>query len=456
MQAPLEAVGIEAGRRAGPGATLRNEAAARLSWLFGLGARQGMVSLVDQALVSGTNFFTSVIIGRICGADELGVYSLAFTILWMTLNVQMSLITLPYTIYGNRLEGRRRAEYAGAVLSHFLMLAVAAVLCLALAAVVLLGIGPAGLAAVIAMLAGSIGFVLLREFARRLALAHLHTTTALWLDLGTSVVQIAGLLILAALGTLSAVTAYVVIGLACAVAGLAWLACARGDFAVKRGRVFKELKRNWLFGRWVFAAAVTWSVHGYVVYWILAFALDTTATGVFAACMTLIMFANPVMMGIGNVLMPKSAQAAARGGSVGVRRIVVKATLVLGGAMAAYCLLIMLIGDPLMQLLYKEPVYAGHGHVLIVLALGKLIASLGSASDSGLWAIERPDMGFVANLLAACTTLSATACLLSGWGILGAAYALLAGDLVGAGGRCVAFFWLSRNWHGQTAVGNNP
>ena len=40
-----------------------------------------VMALVDQALVSGTRFLATIIVGRCCGPRELGTYSLAFSLL---------------------------------------------------------------------------------------------------------------------------------------------------------------------------------------------------------------------------------------------------------------------------------------------------------------------------------------------------------------------------------------
>lgn len=49
--------------------------------------RNLFLSLLDQAVVSGTSFITTLLIGRICGAEELGIYSLAFTLIVLGTNL---------------------------------------------------------------------------------------------------------------------------------------------------------------------------------------------------------------------------------------------------------------------------------------------------------------------------------------------------------------------------------
>src|SRR5436190_12762522 len=74
-----------------------------------------LVALVDQALVSGTRFLATIIVGRYCGAGELGTYTLAFSLLVLVGCFQEAIVTTPYAVFGQRLRRRSRATYAGAV-----------------------------------------------------------------------------------------------------------------------------------------------------------------------------------------------------------------------------------------------------------------------------------------------------------------------------------------------------
>src|SRR5207249_4408654 len=45
------------------------------AWLGALVAEKHTLALLDQAVVSGSSFLTTILIGRWCGAEELGIYS---------------------------------------------------------------------------------------------------------------------------------------------------------------------------------------------------------------------------------------------------------------------------------------------------------------------------------------------------------------------------------------------
>src|SRR5438552_13765681 len=93
------------------------------------------LALIDQAVVSGTSFLTTILIGRWCGASELGIYSLGFSLLVSWGCVHQSLIALPYTIYRHRTVRGTQAEYAGSALVQSGLLSTVAMVLLAIAAV---------------------------------------------------------------------------------------------------------------------------------------------------------------------------------------------------------------------------------------------------------------------------------------------------------------------------------
>jgi hypothetical protein len=51
-------------------------------------SRKGLLSLIDQMIVSLSNFLSGVIVGRACGAEEFGLYSLGFSLLLCAAHVQ--------------------------------------------------------------------------------------------------------------------------------------------------------------------------------------------------------------------------------------------------------------------------------------------------------------------------------------------------------------------------------
>jgi O-antigen/teichoic acid export membrane protein len=428
---------LQSGLAAGPG---RPDGV--WAWLGGLARRKNTLALADQAVVSGSNFLTTVLIGRWCGAEELGVYSLGFSLLVSWACVQESLIALPYTIYRHRSPEGTEAEFAGSVLVHQGMLSLLSLLVLAAAAGLASAGTVPGLAAVLWTLAGMIPFALLREFGRRFAFARLRMAQALLLDAAVAAVQLTGLVWLATVGALSATTGYAVIGVACAVPGAVWLYRGRGSFVVRWGKVRPAMRQSWALGRWLFVWQVTLSVQAYYVHWLVSWLVGTTATGVYAACMTVPLFANPLILGIANSLAPGAAEALNRGGFAELRRVVFQTTLLVGTAMVPFCVVVALSGEQLMDLLYDGAQYEGQGQTVTVLTLSMLMIALGMPPSNGLMAAERPDVVCKVSLIVLGVSLVLVPGLVVWWGLAGAAYGFLAGNVAGSVWRWVLFLVL--------------
>ncbi len=407
---------------------------------FGPMARKGSVALLDQAIISGTRFFTTILVGRAAGPAELGFYSLAVAALILTIVVQESLVTTPYTMFAQRRRADEGAEYIGSVLVHHLMLGVAAMVVLAASAVLvwLGGFGSPQLATILWVLAAIIPFVLLREFARRVAFAHLNMGTVLTIDAVTAGMQIIVLLLLAWRGALSAVSAYVTIGVACSASGITWLVVSRKTLVIRLRHVGAEWRRSWAFGRWVCAGQVGGVVHGYLMYWILGLLVGAGGTGLYAAAESIILFSNPLILGLGSLIDPESANSLASGGRTQLLTMVKRSIAFVGTLMGVFVLLVFALGDVAMTLLYGDK-FGGQGLVIAVLGMGALLSACSIPLSSGLKALERPDVNFKARVVSIVVTFIIALPLVSQWGILGGAVSLLAGHIVNVLMKAIVF-----------------
>jgi len=414
-----------------------------VNWLggqFGQTSRKGVLALVDQAVFSGANFLTTVMIGRFCGLDQLGVYALAFALLVFLAVIQESLIWTPYTVYSHRLKQDDQPAYAGTVLLIQMAFTLIGMLLLAATGGVLsLGIGPAGLAPVVWVLVATAPFYLLREFVRRLLLARLDVATVLGIDVLVTVIQFGGFLALYWAGILSAATACAAVGVACLITSGLWFLVTGTRFRVRRSNIRRELGRHWSFGRWICASQVADATHNYALHWLLAVMVGTAATGVYAACSSIVLIFNPLILGIGSVLVPRAAQVYADGGNAEVRRVVWKTTVFLGTAMSILCVGLAFFGEEAMRLLYHGDEYAGYGRIITLLAVTTLAGTISFAADHGMWVLERPDINFKVRSAGLVVTLVAAAALVGTWGVLGAAIGRLCGMSLASAAQCTVF-----------------
>ncbi len=421
---------------------VREPGLARSSW-FKSGLRNGL-ALFDQALVSGTRFATTILVGRICGPSELGIYSLAITFLILISCLQQALIGQPYTVYSNRLEGRQKAMLAGSVLIHYLLISIFGMVVLSLGSlVVFMGVGPARLAPVLLVLAAVIPFSLLWELGRWFAFAHIKLAHAVALDFGVAVLQVGGLFIIGSQGWLTAATAYVMVGVGCGLVGLCWLFLTRKNFVINLRAVWLDWKKNWALGRWLAASQVMGVLNGQASVWMLALLVGSFATGLFVAGESIVLLSNPIILGIGNLLCGETAVAYARGGKAEVKRVTFRAAWLMLGSMVLLYLFLVFAADELIWLFYGEQ-YMEAGEFVAVLAICTFAWAVTAAVGKGLLAIERSDIVFRGTWVGLVVTVIFGLPMVSGAQTFGAAWALLIGSFACAAVQCSAFLWLVR------------
>ena len=408
-------------------------------------ARRTVLGVLDQAVVSGTRFLTTAMVGRLCGPHQLGNYSLAFSLFALAAFTLEAAVSAPFTIYGHRLPGDERRRFAGSSLAHFGILAIGYAALFAVVAVILArgGVRPE-LAPVIGMLCVMLPVACLVDFARRYLISHLQLSRALLIDSTMMALQLGSLAVLASGGWLSAVTAYGCVTFAAACTGFTWLFRSRGQFIVERARILADAAHNWKFSRWLMAAQVAFLARNAAALWLLAAFLDASATGTYAACETVILMANPIVLAFNNVLTPQAARTLHNEGKVELQRLIGKWTVLFLTATGLLCAGLLVAVEPLLVTFFGSG-YAGHQTVLMLMALAIVAEGFGMASANGLWALERPRVNFVAIVLGSITAISLSIALIPWLGLVGPALGSVIGRMVTSSAMVVAFLRLTRH-----------
>lgn len=438
------------GSTATPG--LINRAQALVDRFLSPTLQKSALAIGGQGMVSCANFLTNIIIGRLCGKEELGLYALGFTLVAFVSELQMSLISTPYMVFSPRLEGEEHARYTGSSLAHQLAFTAMAVLGLAVAAAGI-GIsgGSPGLAPVIGVVAAMIAFIVLREFVRRVCFAGLKMMTAFLFDAVVSVFQVGSLIALYFMGHLSAMSAYLTLGGVCGLLAVSWIVRNRRMFIVRTADVVEDLKHNWALSKWVAASGVLWSVSMNLYPWLISYFRGAAETGVFAACLAIANFGTMILIGAQNFLGPKIASVYAESGLSRMRSFVIKASAAFLIPMLPFCLILWVLGDPIITRVYG-PSYAGNGAVISVLALNLLALALAFSFSRALFALERAGVDFAVNFAALFVLLTVGVGLVWAYGPVGAALGLLTANVVASTVRGVVFFRLASSGNRRNAA----
>lgn len=386
--------------------------------------QKSALSVFDQAVVSGTSFATAVLLARSCPREELGVYYLALSVVFFVRGIQEQLVSAPYMIYCGRKQGASLAEYAGSSLIHQCVLVVGTSGILATA--LLLGLTPGGVRTAFWLLVGAGPLMLLREYIRQLLFAHLEMLSAIVLDVAVSAIQLGALIALSLAGRLGVIETLAVMGASCGLSAAAWLLVKQRPMIFRAQTAIRDFASNWIFARWALASQLLACTTPYVMPWVVALTHSEAETGTLGACTTLVGLSNMFMMGLCNFLSPRAARAFAEGGLAELKSVLWKTALLFLATLGSICLGAFAFGEPVAVLVYG-PQFAGTGWMIGVLTLSVLANSLGVTAGNGLWAMERPQANFAADLTALAVVIIATIVLVPALGPLGAALTTLAG-----------------------------
>jgi len=401
-----------------------------------------LFAFADQAVVGATSFVALLMIGRWSNARELGAYAVACSVVALFLAAQEALVTRPYAIQLHRPPGRHEEHAFGSLLLSGLLSAVAVLVLMGTASALFFANVTRELTEIVFTLAGAIGFISLREFARRFAFAHLKFKQALALDAAVALIQLLLLGLLVGTERLSAATSVAALGISCGIAGVAWLFLADVQFSVRLAALRATLTQTWELGKWLLCGQMAVQAQGYMSYWLSMVIAGAATTGIYAACMSLVALANPLLFGFFNVLMPRSVRTFHNHGAGGLRQEAARNSLVLLALLSPLCLLVICFGENALHILFPGKEYSGNGHVLSVLALSSLAAAIGVPASIALSAVERARA--VAAVMIATSVLNVLLVwwLMRDWGLLGAAYGVLIAEMFGSFARWAAFLTL--------------
>jgi O-antigen/teichoic acid export membrane protein len=408
--------------------------------LAGLGKRlNGGLALVDQGIVSATNFATGLIIGRSCSKDELGLYMLGWTLTLIATEISAALITTPYTVFSPTLDTSRLRKYRGSMLVHQCLLSIVFAALISVGAATMWWMGTAsGLPNVLWSLATVVLFIVVRDFMRRVCFAHLKMMQAIAMDSVSSGVQIAGLLLLARLGYLSASKAYLLLGVASVIACVAWIVKNNSSYLIDTRSWLTDARDSWSFGKWILASGLVWAIAMYLYPWILTIFHGTAATGTWAACYSVVALGNPVLLGLGNYVGPKVANIYAAQGIAGMRKYVYRSSLGFSLLVFPLCVTLAAWGGILVTRMYGKA-YMGNSVAVSLLAANLLLSAFAFPYSRGLFVIRLAKVDLFVNLIAIALLFTVGLQFVRIYSVIGAALALTLSNAATLSIRMFAF-----------------
>jgi O-antigen/teichoic acid export membrane protein len=377
-------------------------------------------ALAGQAISSVTRLITSIAIGGRFGhlvssgdgigsPEQLGYYSNAFGVMMLLVGIHEAFVTTPLTVFNQKrhVDDNKRLLSGSMLLSSFLVIAL-----VVLASVVYsllqyqLSAFSIGLAAAMLAMTMTAPLQLLREFCRRWLLANLQIRASTFYEVSFSLAFLSVLAVLLFAGKLTAVMVFWGIAVVNVVGLGIWWYAYRDHFRFSRPQTKKQISDNFRYGKWVAGENICSTITTYFCVWLLAQNVSEDASGVFFACFTVVLLANPFLLGVSGILAPRAAQGFYQEGWPGLLRILSKYLALILFVMTSLSIVMWFYGDQLTTLFFGQKYAAffdknfdGKNSTTAILGLSLPFLGTSFTLTCGLLAANRPFDTFCSALI---------------------------------------------------------
>jgi O-antigen/teichoic acid export membrane protein len=381
--------------------------------------RTELWGLGDQALVSGVNFLTIIVVARAVSPPEFGSFVLAFTVILSTLTLQAALITRAHNVLGTVRGGDAYADYSTtAAVAQLVYSAVCGCLCLLAAGIAYvadLGVTSLLLALALALVAWQ-----LQEFGRRVLYTERRLAAATANDVLSYGSSAAALVVLWQADALTVPRALLVLAGGFAI-GLVLLG-RQLRVALSGNLHAPSLRESWRFGRWLGLAELGQWLSTQFFYYLAALVVSSVASGALKAGQTLLGPVAAFLAFFTSYLPIVFARELERSGTP-ARKVSWSLYAILP-VVVLYGLAAGVFAKPLLEVVYGSE-YAGYGNVVVLFAVYYVALTFSTVAVAVLSAKGATRDVFVGQAAGAAVALATGWLLLLAWGAAGGVAGML-------------------------------
>lgn len=352
---------------------------------------RGALAILDQGLISGANFFLSVVLARWLSPAEYGHFAVVLAILLFFAGSYQALLLFPMTIGAPQLTQGEREAYLGGM-HHLLKRICAGLLCGAAGLAVLQAVFGQGSWGSAASAAIALPPLLLHWQARDfhyLTLAPRHSAQAAGIY---AAVLMGGSLGLRSTGQVTLPNAMLLMA-AGAAAAASWLLYTM-PFCLKRDAatwsMARTLREGWRIGRWEFLVHLTFWLPTQAIFPAVTGVLGATQAGALRALQNLSTPLLQIHTAIHRLAQPYfSAKLTATAERQRARTGIGRVALLGMAAGIVYMLVFGCLGRPVLTLLYGQGKFEQHDNLLALSIAPSVLFGVALGFATGLRALHR-------------------------------------------------------------------
>jgi O-antigen/teichoic acid export membrane protein len=357
------------------------------------------LSLIDQIVISGTNFTIGILLARYLGASQFGQFSLIWLMVQFLQAIQNAAIIAPMMSIGPRQNASGVKTYYAVVFSHQLIFAS---LSAALVAAGMLGslmIQEWNIQALLLPFSALMFAIQIQEFLRRYfftvnkprtsividAIRYVGQTVALlWLFLWSpwqpTIVEVIWTMLIAA--SVSILAGSALIG------KIVWTFSQWQNVSL----------RHWHTSKWLISTTFVGWMSGELYYVIAGGLLGSSAVGILKSAQTIMGVTNVFFQGMQNYLPIRASVVFREGGMGQLSLFIRKTTFLMTFATSIIAMVLCSYPNHVMEFFYGHQ-FRDYGWVLVGYAIIYIITALGQAFPVGLLTLERTFATLVAYIV---------------------------------------------------------
>jgi O-antigen/teichoic acid export membrane protein/thymidylate kinase len=356
------------------------------SWL-----QKALLAVLDQGLISGSNFILAILLARWLRAEQYGAYALSFAIFVLCSFLQQGLFLEPMSVFGPSVYRDSQRQYIGTLvwLQGTIVGVALALSTVAVGTFLRYDTGVFRMA--LLGMAFSAPCVLLYWFARRAFYLQLRPGRAVGGALLYCALLSTAVWLLVRTGRLSAFTAFLAMGVAALLASVRQLWQIRPViFTSKKKSELQEVAaRHWRYGRWAILGSMFIWIPWNVYYPIVGHFSGLAEVANLRALLNLVLPVAQTLSAFSLLFLPHASHASHQQNWDRAKGLALRISFFFALGTAAYWLPVCLFRAPLLQFLY-----AGHYSQLIRLipwiALSSFLTGVALGPTIALRAMRSP------------------------------------------------------------------
>lgn len=373
-----------------------------LPWLA-----KGGFTLVDQGLISGSNFLISILLARWLVPEQYGAYAVAFAIFILLTVFYQSLLLEPMAVFGGSAYRDNLREYLRVLL--WLHLAATVVMCFPVAiwAGVTQGTQSSTLPAALLGVAIASPCVLVFWLVRRVFYLELSPAYAANGAIWYFTLVTGGLFAANYRHMLSPFAAFLVMTLAALVTCVFLLRHLLSNLQPRTAalHIWEVFRRHWVYGRWALVANFASWVPAYIYYPLVGRFSGITHSGELRALMNFVAPQLQIQAALAMLFLPYAARLRGSKGASYALALNRKLTLVSLAGAIAYWLVIIFFKGTVFHALYRGN-YIDVAYLLPWVAVGSIMWAGAFGPTVVLRAMEAPRLVFLAYIVATVLSLA--------------------------------------------------